>query len=124
MNFNKLILEESDQRLDKLRAEAEYIQDFLKEPDEHIKSLMDSEAWDFHNDFLPLYGKYAGTKKLLKCIKEYVKTHSVTRKDDLRTQLIIMWIYHIRLCCEYHNIEFQAEYCFKIRQPKVILDII
>ena len=124
MNFNKLILDESDEKLDKMRAEAWYIQDYLDEPNDHIKNLMDKDAWDFHNDFKPLYAKYAGTKQLLKCIKEYVKTHEITRKDDLRFTLIGMWINHIQLCCEYHNIEFKAEWCFKIRQPKVILDII
>jgi hypothetical protein len=124
MNFNKLILKETDEKLDKLRAEAEYIQDYLKEPTEHVKKLMDAEAWTFHNEFLPLYGKYAGTKKLLQCIKDYTKKHEIIRKDDFRSQLIGMWIYHIRLCCEYHGIEFKAEWCFKIRQPKAILDII
>jgi hypothetical protein len=124
MNFNKLILDKTDDRLDKLRAEADYILDYLEEPSEYVKSQMDKDAWDFHNDFKPLFAKYVGTKQFLKCIKDYVKTHEITRKDDLRFTLIGMWIWHIRLCCEYHNIEFKAEWCFKIRQPKVILDII
>lgn len=124
MNFNKLILDKSDERLDELRIGADYIQDYIKELTEDDKRWLDNDAIEFYSDFIPLWGKYVGTKQLLKCIKDYVKTHKVIRKDDLRFQLITMWINHIQLCCEYHNVEFKAEYCFKIKIPKAILDII
>ena len=84
MNFNKLILDKTDDRLDKMRSEAHYIQDYLEEPSEYVKSQMDKDAWDFHNDFLPLFAKYVGTKQFLKCIKDYVKTHEITRRGIMR----------------------------------------
>ena len=73
--------------------------------------------------FFPLYLKHAGTKALLKDIREYVSTHTITRKDDIRFQLIRMWCDHIHYYRELHGIEFKPEDVFDIKIPKEILSI-
>lgn len=86
-------------------------------------SFYDKEAEEFYNDFFPLYLKHVGTKSLLKDIREYINTHTITRKDDFRNQLICMWCDHIHYYRELHGIEFKAEDVFSIKIPKEILAI-
>lgn len=90
-----------------------------KKPEEY----RDQEAMEFNRDFMPLYLKYAGTKSLMKHLKNYLKTHEIKRKDDFRFQLISMWCFHIQYYRERHGIPFKPEDVFKIKIPKIILDI-
>lgn len=98
---------------------------------EHYRELLgrerfkfqDEEGYEFNRDFLPLYVKYAGTKSLMKHLKNYLATHEITRKDDFRFQLVSMWCFHIQYYREKNGIPFRAEDIFKIRIPKIILDI-
>lgn len=123
MKQNDLMLDESNERLDRLRSEMEEIQDYLKEPTEEQWSRYDDDAKAYRQDFVPLYAKYSGTKKLLPAIKEFMKTHDLKRKEDFCMQFTMMWIYHIMLCHKYHNLDFQPEDIFKIRIPKTIKDL-
>lgn len=120
MKQNDLMLDESNERLDRLRSEMEEIQDYLKEPK---KAPVDDDAKAYRQDFVPLYAKYSGTKKLLPAIKEFLKTHDLKRKEDFCMQFTMMWIYHIMLCHKYHNLDFKPEDIFKIRIPKTIKDL-
>lgn len=123
MKQNDLMLDESNERLDCLRNEMEEIQDYLKEPTEEQWARYDDDAKAYCQDFVPLYAKYSGTKKLLPAIKEFLKTHDLKRKEDFCMQFTMMWIYHIMLCHKYHNLDFQPEDIFKIRIPKIIKDL-
>ena len=86
-------------------------------------TFYDKDAEEFCKDFVPLYLKHAGTKALLKDIREYVSAHTITRKDDIRLQLICMWCDHIHYYRELHGIEFEPEDIFSIKIPKEILSI-
>ena len=85
--------------------------------------FLDKDAEEFHKDFIPLYLKHAGTKKLLGDIRNYLRSHKIIRKDDLRLQLVCMWCDHIHYYRELHEIPFEAEDVFKIRIPKEISTI-
>ena len=100
-----------------------YLESYAQHLDRDPESFRDKEAMEFNRDFLPLYVKYAGTKSLMKHLREYIKTHEITRKDDFRIQLVCMWVNHIQYYRELHNIPFKAEDIFKIKIPKEILNI-
>ena len=121
--FDELMLDESNPKLDKIRSEMEEIQDYLVEPTEEEWARFDDDAKMYHRDFVHLYAKYTGTKKLLPAIKKFLKTHDIKRKEDFGIQFTIMWIYHIKLCHLYHDIEFDAEDIFRVKVPKVITDL-
>ena len=91
--------------------------------DDKLPVPTDKEAKEFHKDFIPLYLKHAGTKKLLGDIRNYLRSHEIIRKDDFRLQLVCMWCDHIHYYRELHEIQFKAEDVFKIRIPKEILTI-
>lgn len=88
------------------------------------KSFYDKDAEEFCKEFMPLYLKHVGTKALLKDIRDYISTHTITRKDDLRFQLTCMWCDHIHYYRELHGKNFEAEDVFKIKIPKEILSIV
>jgi hypothetical protein len=100
-----------------------YLEDYAKELNRKHKKFRDNEAMEFNRDFLPLYVKYAGTRSLLKHLRNYINTHEITRKDDFRFQLITMWCWHIQYYRERRNKPFKPEDVFKIRIPKEILNI-
>ena len=107
----------------KVRELPEYLEDYAEYVERGSESYYDKEAMEFYRDFVPLYVKYAGTKSLLKHLREYIKTHEITRKDDFRCQLVSMWCLHIQYYRELHNIPFKAEDIFKIKIPKEILNL-
>ena len=100
-----------------------YIKHWMEEKDENYP-WRDEEARVFNLEFMPLYRKYVGTKKLLPLIREYINTHEIKRKDDFRFQLICMWCDHIHYYRDLNGIPFKAEDVFKIKIPKEILSII
>lgn len=100
-----------------------YLEHYAKYLDREPESYRDKEAMEFNRDFMPLYLKHVGTKSLMKHLREYIKTHEITRKDDFRFQLVCMWVNHIQYYRELHNIPFKAEDIFKIKIPKEILNI-
>ena len=87
------------------------------------EECIDQEAFEFNRDFLPRYLEYVGTKQLMKHLRNYLKTHEITRKDDFRNQLVGMWCWHIQFYRERRGIPYKAEDVFKIKIPKIILDI-
>ncbi len=107
----------------KVRELPWYLEHYAEYADREPESYRDKEAMEFNRDFVPLYVKYAGTKSLMKHLRNYIKTHEITRKDDFRFQLVSMWCYHIQYYRELHGIPFKPEDVFKIRIPKEILDI-
>ena len=100
-----------------------YIQHYLEPVKPEVWERMDDEARTFHTDFIPLYGKYAGTKALLPRLRNYLATHEIKRKADFRFQLVSMWCFHIQYYRELHGIPFEPEDVFKIKIPKEILGI-
>ena len=106
-----------------MEAKPDYIQDYLVPPTKESWIQMDDEARAFQTEFIPIYGKYAGTKGLLPHLRKYLNTHEIKRKDDFRFTLIIMWCYHIRYYREKRGKEWKAEDVFKIKVPKEILAI-
>lgn len=100
---------------------------YLESYAEHLKkepeSFYDKEAMEFYRDFLPLYVKYAGTKSLMKHLRNYINTHEIKRKDDFRFQLVTMWCWHIQYYRERRNKPFKPEDVFSIKIPKEILNI-
>ena len=100
-----------------------YLKGYAKELNKKHKNFRDNEAMEFDRDFLPLYVKYAGTKSLLKHLRNYINTHEITRKDDFRFQLVSMWCWHIQYYRERRNKPFKPEDVFGIRIPKIILDL-
>lgn len=100
-----------------------YIERYAEQLDRPATDFCDEEAAEFYRDFLPLYVKYAGTKSLMKHLRNYINTHEIKRKDDFRFQLIGMWVNHIQYYRELHKIPFKAEDIFKIKIPKEILNI-
>lgn len=107
----------------KVRELPWYLEEYAKCVEREPESYRDKEAMEFYRDFVPLYVKYAGTKSLMKYLRDYIKTHEITRKDDFRFQLVSMWCFHIQYYRELHGIPFKPEDVFKIRIPKEILDI-
>lgn len=107
----------------KVRELPWYLEHYAQYLDREPESYCDKEAMEFYRDFMPLYIKYAGTKSLMKHLRNYIKTHEITRKDDFRFQLVGMWVNHIQYYRELHNIPFKAEDIFKIKIPKEILNI-
>lgn len=100
-----------------------YIEHWEESYNKPKTSFYDKDAEDFYYDFFPLYLKYVGTRKLLQCVREYINTHEIKRKDDFRLQLICMWCDHIHYYRDLHNIPFKAEDIFSIRIPKEILSV-
>ena len=102
-----------------------YLKDYLESHSKIMENgtFYDAEAEEFHRDFMPLYLKYAGTKSLMKHLKNYISTHEITRRDAFRMQLVMMWCWHIQYYRERRGIPFKAEDVFKIKIPKIILDI-
>lgn len=100
-----------------------YLEHYAEYVEREPESYRDKEAMEFNRDFMPLYLKYAGTKSLMKHLKNYLNTHEIKRKDDFRFQLISMWCFHIQYYRERRGIPFKPEDVFKIRIPKIILDI-
>lgn len=98
-----------------------YIKHWEEKKDTSV--FMDEQAEIFNKEFMPLYIKYVGTKKLLPCIREYINNHTITRKDDFRFQLICMWCDHIHYYRDLNGIPFKAEDIFNIKIPKEILSI-
>ena len=87
------------------------------------KTFHDKEAEEFYRDLFSLYVKHVGTKALLKDIRNYINTHTITRKDDFRFQMICMWCDHIHYYRELHGIKFEPEDVFSIKIPKEILSV-
>lgn len=85
-----------------------------------IWARMDEEAKTFNKEFVPLYEKYIGTKRLRKIIKEYIETHEIKRREDFQFQLTCMWCDHIKEYRKRNNIPFKAEDIFAIRIPDFI----
>ena len=102
-----------------------YLESYLEHYEKAIKKGMffDKEAEEFEVDFMPLYLKYAGTKSLMKHLRNYINTHEIKRKDDFRFQLVQMWCWHIQYYRERHGIKYEPQDVFKIRIPRLILDI-
>jgi hypothetical protein len=100
-----------------------YIEHYAEQLDRPATDFCDGEAMEFYRDFLPLYVKYAGTKSLMKHLRNYIDTHEIKRKDDFRFQLVSMWCFHIQYYRERNGIPFKPEDIFKIRIPKEILSI-
>ena len=102
-----------------------YLESYLEHHNEAIKkgTFFDAEAEEFQRGFMPLYLKYAGTKSLMKHLRNYIYTHEITRKDDFWFQLVSMWCFHIQYYRERRGIPFKPEDIFKIKIPKIILDI-
>ena len=100
-----------------------YIESYTKWMNKKPEEYKDQESMEFNRDFMPLYIKYAGTKSLLKHLQNYLNTHEITRKDDFRFQLVSMWCFHIQYYRERRGIPFKAEDVFKIKIPKIILDL-
>lgn len=87
------------------------------------KQFQDKEGEEFNRDFMPLYLKYAGTKHLIKHIRNYINTHEIKRRDDLRFTLVMMWCWHIQYYRERRGIKYVPEDVFKIRIPKEITNL-
>ena len=100
-----------------------YLESYAEHLDRPESDFCDTEAMEFNRDFLPLYVKYAGTKSLMKHLRNYLATHEITRKDDFRFQMVSMWCFHIQYYRERNGIPFKPEDVFKIRIPKEILSI-
>ena len=100
-----------------------YLDEYAKCLERGPESYRDNEAMEFNRDFLPLYIKYAGTKSLMKHLRNYIDTHEIKRKDDFRFQLVSMWCFHIQYYRERRNKPFKPEDVFKIKIPKEILNI-
>lgn len=100
-----------------------YLQEYAEPVKPETWEKMDEEARTFQVEFIPKYLKYAGTKSLLRHIREYINTHEIKRRNDFRFQLICMWCWHIQYYRERHGIKFEPWDVFKIRIPKLILEI-
>ena len=100
-----------------------YLESYANYANKAPEEYQDEESREFYRDFMPLYLKYAGTKSLLKHLRNYINTHEIKRKDAFRFQLISMWCFHIQYYRERHGKQFNPEDVFKIRIPKIILEI-
>lgn len=87
------------------------------------REFRDEESKCFCKEFVPLYLQYAGTRGLMKHLRNYIASHEIMRKDDFRFTLIGMWCWHIQYYRERRGIVFKPEDVFKIKIPKEILSI-
>ena len=85
--------------------------------------FQDEESRCFCKEFIPVYLQYVGTRELMKYLRNYINTHEITKKDDFRTTLVIMWCWHIQYYRECRGVVFKPEDVFKIKVPKEILSI-
>ena len=100
-----------------------YLESYVKTMEKEPSEFRDRESMEFYRDFMPLYLKYAGTKSLMKHLRNYLNTHDIKRKDDFRFQLVIMWCWHIQYYRERHGISFKPEDVFNVKIPKIILGL-
>lgn len=100
-----------------------YFESYAEHVNKNSEEYRDDEAREFYTVFVPLYLEYAGTRRLLGILRNYLATHEIKRKDDFRFQLVSMWCFHIQYYRETHGIPFKAEDVFRIKIPKEILSI-